>query len=73
MDGPEAVHQVRGARAYIILILTLTLKRPFFRQPSNVIFSKRIILLLPGLVLLSHRDVPLPGLPVTDVYHHLVL
>ena len=52
MDGPEAVHQVRGARAYIILILTLTLKRPFFRQPSNVIFSKRIILLLPLFLLL---------------------
>ena len=46
MDGPEAVHQVRGARAYIVLVLSLTLKLPFFEQPSNVIFSKRIILLL---------------------------
>ena len=44
--GPEAVHQVRGARAYIVLVLSLTLKLPFFEQPSNVIFSKRIILLL---------------------------
>ena len=46
MDGPEAVQQVRGARAYIVLVLSLTLKLPFFEQPSNVIFSKRIILLL---------------------------